>query len=172
MKPGARERMRHLPLLVFIPLACALFTGCFGSSSTASSDGGFELDTSFSIETGTEAAAHHDAGPGDATLPEAGPSDAAPDGSEAGPSGLFSTAPVDFGLADCGGKPSPAARSYGFQNDGPVAITWSASVAGPVFALQGATSGSVSPGASGSITVGVIGVPATSTAGTAITDTL
>src|SRR5580693_5319883 len=149
MQPGARTRMRRLSLLVFLPFACALFTGCFGSSSTASIDAGFEVDASFSTETGTEAAPDHDAGPGDATLPDAGPSDAAPDGSEAGASGLFSTAPVDFGLADCGGKPSPAARSYGFQNNGPVAITWSASVAGPVFALQSATSGSVAPGASG-----------------------
>jgi len=129
-----------------------------------------------STETGpgVDAAPQHDAAPVDATHPtEAGPpTDGGTDVTQEGSaSGVFSTAPVDFGLADCGGKPATATQSYGFQNNGPVAITWSASVAGPVFAIEGPTSGSVAPGASGSITVGVTTVPATSTAGTAILDT-
>jgi hypothetical protein len=163
---------RRLALAV-LPLACAFLTGCFGSSSSSSNDAGFDFDTSFSTETGSDAS-HHDASPVDATQPETGPGDGGTDGpqGDGSASGVFSTAPVDFGPADCGGKPSTATQSYGFQNSGPVAITWSAAVTGPVFAIQGPASGTVAAGASGAITVGVTIVPATSTAGTALQDTL
>jgi hypothetical protein len=78
---------------------------------------------------------------------------------------------VSFGLANCGAANPLAPLSYSFQNTGPVAISWSATV-DSVFAIQGAASGTVAPGATGSISVGVTAIPATATAGVAITGTL
>jgi hypothetical protein len=157
-----------LPFVVAL-VSCVLLTGCFGSSTSPSPDSGLEfdspsgLDSGAAPETSSETGPPHDGGTLDAT-------DAAHEAGNA--AGTFSTAPVDFGLANCGGQPSPASQTYTFQNTGPVAITWSASVGSSVFAIQGASSGTVAPGASGSITVGVTTIPATSTAGTPIQDTL
>jgi hypothetical protein len=97
----------------------------------------------------------------------------APDASDAPidapPVGNFPTS-VDFGLVDCASP--PATKTYSFTNTGPVGVTYSANVrAGSAFAIQGAASGSVAPGATGSITLAAT-VPASATAGTPIADTL
>jgi hypothetical protein len=161
--------MRPFSALIVPAVACAFLTGCFGSSS-GGGDSGLDFDGSFNTPETSFDGGHNDGAPPLDATQEAAPT---PDSGTDGPTtGVFSTAPVDFGLADCGGTPSPASHSYGFQNPGPATITWSATVGGPVFAIQGPSSGSVAPGASGSITVGVSPVPATSTAGTAIQDTL
>lgn len=104
-----------------------------------------------------------DSGP----APESGP---LPDGTtgEAGPaSGLIPTQ-VDFQTVNCGDK--PASQTFTVQNTGPVAVTYSASITGGSanFAITGASSGTVAPGQTGSITLTAT-VPAGATAGQALT---
>ncbi len=77
---------------------------------------------------------------------------------------------MDFGLVDCGGP--AATKTYTLTNTGPVPITYSARVpAGSAFAIQGASAGTVDPGAMASIALAAT-VASSSTAGIPITDTL
>jgi hypothetical protein len=97
------------------------------------------------------------------------PIDSPPD---APPMGMFTTTAVDFGLVNCGSAAAQP-RTYAFTNTGAAPITYSASVGtSSIFAIQGASSGVIAPGATGSIAVTAGVVPATSTAGTALTGTL
>jgi hypothetical protein len=164
--------MRCSPTLLLAVLGCSLLTGCFGSSSS----GGKSDSGSLDYDSSTPAI---DASTGDATPPDSSMAMDAPADTftadvveDAPATGTFSTSPVSFGLANCGGQPTPATQSYTFTNSGPVPVTWSAAVGTTVFAIEGASSGTVAPGAMGTITVGVTSVPATSTAGTPIGDTL
>jgi hypothetical protein len=174
-------------VVLYIAVAGWLLIGCFGSSTSQEVDSGPTFDSSWTLPEAAlpESSPHqtpNDAGPGhqesgapdvaqDVLVTE-GAADAAVDAAvDASAAGTFSTAPLDFGLADCGGQPTPATTVYTFQNTGALPITWSASV-GAGFSIQGATSGSVAAGASGSITIGVDTIPAASAAGVAITGAL
>jgi hypothetical protein len=116
--------------------------GCFGNSSSKG-DAGADFDGSF------------------------------PDGLSfadgSGASGMLTTTPVDFGMVSCG--TAPATKTYSMQNTGSVAFTWSATTSS-IFAIQGPSSGSVDPGATGTLTVGASTIPTTSDPGTPITGTL
>ena len=95
---------------------------------------------------------------------------------DATPAGTFSTSPIDFGLVSCGTAPA-SAKTYVFQNTGPSAITYSAKVVGAagtgtLFSIKGASSGTVAPGATGSISIATAAVPVTSTAGAPLTGML
>jgi hypothetical protein len=169
-------RSHHISLS-FVLIASALLTGCFSSNSGGSgTDGGtLHFDSgSPTLDSGSQdgTTPPEDSSTGDALPPTDAPQEAAQEAGPDGSSGSFSTSPVDFGLADCGGQPSPSSKSYTFTNTGPLPVTWSAAVGTPIFAIQGASSGTVAPGEQGTITVGVNTIPATSTAGTALTDTL
>lgn len=86
-------------------------------------------------------------------------------------SGTFSTGPVVFPPIACGSQ-GPSG-SYAFQNTGTLPITWSATLAqGTFFTIQGASSGTVQPGQSGSLTVAAGTVPASTTAGATFNDAL
>jgi hypothetical protein len=141
---------------------------CFGSSSSSSSGPNFDSgtnplgDASFPMDSTAplDGNAAKD-GPGVVDAPADGP-----------PTGMFPVTPVDFGLVGCGSAPAQP-MTYSFTNTGPVPITYSASVGtSTLFGIQGASSGTVVPGATGSITLTAAMVPANSTAGTAITGTL
>jgi hypothetical protein len=184
--------MRRTALLVLCSLAPGgALAGCFGSSTPSPSlDAGLEepVDASFPGA---------DARPGEAALPDAksdveaeadgpGLSDAPPvvDGPEvtdaplldgpvdAAPVGMFPTALVDFGLVPCGSAPTQM-PTYSFTNTGLVPVTYSADVGtATLFSIDGASSGTVAPGATGSITLAAAVVPATSSAGAPIAGTL
>jgi hypothetical protein len=141
------DRMKPHRVLVAASTILGLYlAGCFGNTSGgAQRDGGALPGEDSGIAKGDD-----------------GGSDAA------GEINLPTTA-VDLGKTDCGGK--PATKTYSFENTGPVSVTWSAAV-DSIFAIQGASSGTLAPGAGGSLTIGAAAVPATSTAGTAITGTL
>jgi len=137
----------------------ALAAGCISSSSSTPDAG--------SADSGAlDAFVSNDGGP----PAFADASDAAV--LDAAATGTLSTTTVDFGLVSCG--TGTATQTYSFTNTGPVPITYSASVVvnGPVFIIDGASSGTVAPGASGSITLDATAIPTTSTAGTPITGAL
>jgi hypothetical protein len=166
-------------MLVLAVFGCSfLLTGCFGSSSSGNNhdSGTLDFDSSTpALDSSTEDVTQHDSSvamdaPADTFTADVVVVEDAPE--EAPPATMFSTSPVSFGLANCGGQPTPATQSYTFTNSGPLPITWSAAVGTTVFAIQGPSSGTVAPGAMGTITVGVTSVPATSTAGTPLDDTL
>ena len=148
----------------------ACLVGCFtGSSGGATTDSGinFNNDSASPFEGGIDAPGS-DAGLDvaieggfDVTIPESGPDGA--------PSVVVSNTPVDFGPADCGS--TPATKTYSVQNSGPISVTWSAQASAP-FTIQGTNSGTVAPGSTATITLGVSAIPTTSTAGVAITGTL
>ena len=133
----------------------ACLIGCFGGGSGGGSgnDAGFpQQDGGFVFEGGFDA------------LPDAIPT--LDSGVEGGiPS--FSTKPLDFGTADCGGQ-APATQTYTFDNTGPATVIWTATVTAP-FTLNGTSggtaSGNTATGQTGSVTVGVPAFPATSNAG-------
>lgn len=106
----------------------------------------------------------------DVTVPETGV-DAGTDATDAAVSGMVTTTPIDFGTAGCGSAPSPASKSYSLENTGPVPVTYSATT-NSIFTIQGASSGTVAPGATGTITVVAGTVPSTTTAGTVISGAL
>lgn len=146
------------------PTGAAVASCNFGTSSTLGGDAGEGADGTF---TAPESGPQHEAALGDTHETEAGP-DATTDGA---PPGLFPTATVDFGPTDCGS--APANKTYSFTNTTPAAITYSASVGtSTAFGIQGTAAGTVAPGATGTITLTASSVPATSTAGAAITGTL
>jgi hypothetical protein len=161
--------MRTLAARLLTVLAgAAVLAGCFTSTNNhGTSDGGLNFDAG--LDAGLN---FPETGGQDATPSDSGEDGGKDGGQDASSSGTFSTAPVSFGLADCGGQPSPATKNYTFTNTGPLAVNWSATVGTPVFAIQGPASGTVAPGEQGSITVGVTSIPTTSTAGTPLTDTL
>jgi hypothetical protein len=157
---ATRRRMRT----VYIA-ACAsallvatgtLGAGCISSSSTAPDAGS------------------GDSGAFDAGGPSDGGSPALVDASDAArsdASATLSSATVDFGLVGCGS--AGASQTYSFTNTGPVPVTYSASISGAsVFSIDGASSGSVAPGASASMTIVTTTIPVTSVAGTPLTGAL
>jgi hypothetical protein len=86
-------------------------------------------------------------------------------------SGTFATGPVNFPPIACG-SPGPSG-SYTFKNTGTLPITWSAALTqGTFFTILGPSSGTVMPGATGTLTVAAGTVPAATTAGTTFNDTL
>jgi hypothetical protein len=149
--------------------AGTLAAGCISNTATPSSfDGGFSLDGGSQDATPPVGDATTDSPAVDATV-DAG-ADASPPG-DAGTNPSFSTATVDFGLVNCGSAGSNT--TYSFTNTLDIAVTYSASVTGSsLFSIVGSNSGSVAPGQTGSLTLGVGTIPATSTAGTALTATL
>jgi len=161
--------MRRTAVLFLCSIAPGgALAACFGSSTPSAKTADFDSgtnplgDASFPTDStvGADADAAKD-GPGVVDAPPDGP-----------PTGMFPTTPVDFGLVDCGSAPTQT-KTYSFTNTGPVPVTYSASVGtSTLFSIQGASSGTVAPGEMGSITLAAATVPATSTAGTAITGTL
>lgn len=86
-------------------------------------------------------------------------------------SGNFSTGPVNFPPIACGS--AGPSGSYTFKNTGTLPITWSAALTqGTFFTIQGASSGTVMPGATGTLTVAAGTVPASTAARTTFNDTL
>jgi hypothetical protein len=126
-----------------------------------------EPDTSVpAMDSEAEAEVEVDAEVLDVAVPIDSPPDAPP------PMGTFTTTAVDFGLVNCGSAAAKP-KTYAFTNTGAVPITYSASAGtSSIFAIQGASSGVIAPGATGSIVVTAGVVPATSAAGTALTGTL
>jgi hypothetical protein len=176
--------------------------GSSSNSTNLGFDGGFEESSAASFDGAsqdravpTDGAAVRDGaavtdGPGamdggvvidgadGAPLAESGGPNGGPDGGPNGPAdgggpvATFSTAPIDFGLVDCGSAPS-SAKTYSFQNVGGAPLTYSASLGtGSVFSIQSGASGTVQPGATASIAIAAGTVPASSTAGTALTAVL
>jgi hypothetical protein len=147
--------------------AGALLAACFGTSTTPlpAFDGGLVFDSG--------PTSIFDASTGDSSTVGEGGFDGAGDAADAGDAqALFTTAPVDFGLVNCGTAPT-ATKTYSFENTGPLPVTYSATVAaGSVFAIVGSASGTVQSGQSGTLTVSAGMVPASSTAGTPLTGTL
>ena len=87
------------------------------------------------------------------------------------PATNLASTPIDFGLVGCGAV--PAAKTLTFTNTGTAPLTYSIALAsGTYFALQGATSGTVAPGAEASVSLAPPALPITSNAGSPITDTL
>jgi hypothetical protein len=120
-----------------------IVAGCFGSTTPAKSTA-------------------------DSGLP--GDDSSLPSGDASGtPAATLPTGTIDLGPVDCGAKPTPQTASL--TNTGPVSVTWSATV-DSIFAIEGAASGTVAPGATGSLAVGAAAVPTSSAPGTAITGTL
>jgi hypothetical protein len=161
-----RTSLRALGHSTALLPAGAFLAACFGSSTNPFPviDAGFAFDAGQTLM--------FDGSLGDAISAEGGgeAGDAA-DASDA--QGVFSTATVDFGLVSCGSAPAVPTRTYSFQNTAPAAITYSAAVsAGSLFSVQGAASGTLQEGQTGSITVSAGTVPASSTAGTPLTGTL
>jgi hypothetical protein len=94
-------------------------------------------------------------------------------GTDAGPpSARLSAAAVDFGLADCGGA-APADQVLLLTNAGGGSLTWTATLGTTTaFTLDGATTGTLPPGAAARITVRASAVPGTAAAGAAAEATL
>ena len=67
---------------------------------------------------------------------------------------------VDFGLVDCGGRAGP--KTVTVRNTGTLAFTWSAALTTGTSAALTLTSTTLAPGATGSIVVTPIAIPATS----------
>jgi hypothetical protein len=193
MRPSS---LRALAYTTTILPAGALLAACFGGSSNSTStvdaafpdsggpppafDAGHPVDSGHPGDSTTGDGANDAPAPADAF--EAATSDAPADvpivpndgGDGASPSPLatFSTAPVDFGLVDCGTAPA-STKTYTFQNVGAAPLTYSASLgAASVFTIQGSASGTLQTGDTATITIAAAMVPASSTAGTALTDVL
>lgn len=115
------------------------------------------------------------------TFVDAGPeADAGPDG--AGGSGgadaatppvaELSTAPIDFGFADCGG-PGPANATLTVKNTGGSPLDLTASVGtSSAFSLVSGATAQVAPGESADVVIAVSPMPASATAGAVITGNL
>jgi hypothetical protein len=105
----------------------------------------------------------------DGAPPEAGPPDAADAATQ--PATDLTTAAIDFGPAECGSTPST--KMLTFHNTGGSTLTYNASLAsGVAFSLSGTSQGSVAPGQAGTLSIAAKPIPASSTPGTAIADTL
>jgi large repetitive protein len=91
------------------------------------------------------------------------------DGAIANGSGTLSATSLDFGMVSCGS--AGTAQTVTIQNTGTTPVTWSASV-DSLFTVQGSSSGTVAPGASGTLTVSSSTVPLTSDPGVVIKGTL
>jgi hypothetical protein len=176
------------PALLFL---CSLapggaLVGCFGSSTPIPADAGIDerpdatflsFDSSSPVEGAVPEArsdVEREAGPDgpDAEGPEATDAPAVDAPLDSSPVGIFPTAGLDFGLVDCGTAPDQT-WTYSFTNTGPVALTYAATVgSSTLFSIEGAKSGTVAPGGTGSITLAAGMVPVTSTAGAAIAGTL
>ena len=178
-------------LVGFVAAPSALLVGCFGSSTSNKSDAGGAFDASAPDtgfephEGGTpEGASQGDGSPDSATIdgassdgtspedatPEAATPDATADGPGA-PGTDLTAGTIDFGSVNCGAIPPP--NTVSFKNTGGAPLTYDATLAsGTVFALQGSTQGTVAPGQSATISIAPHAIPGTSTAGTALNDTL
>jgi hypothetical protein len=175
-------RRSALLFLCSLPPSSVLATGCFGQSqSNPKADASFgdaQNEASFFQDAGGRSDATADQAV-DATgtdVAEAAADQSAPDSPPDSPGGdgggSFPTGTLDFGLIDCGGRPT-ADQTYSFTNTGSSSITYSASVgSSTLFAIQGLSAGVVDPGDTGTITIAGLTVPATSTAGTPLTGTL
>jgi hypothetical protein len=140
--------VRRTPsVLLFSALApsAAYLAGCFGASTPAATgDAGFPIEQQ---EGGVTFEAGLDA------------------------SVVLSKATIDFGLADCGS--SPPAKMYSIQNSGPVAVTWSATITAPfTITSPTLTAGTLEPGTTLPVLIGVSTILTTSPAGVPITGTL
>jgi hypothetical protein len=83
----------------------------------------------------------------------------------------LSLSPIDFGLVNCGS--APVDKAVTFHNTGSAPLTYTMSLAsGAYFTLKGTAAGTLAPGDAATVTLGAPSVPTTSTAGTAVTDTL
>ncbi|HEX8794777.1 MAG TPA: choice-of-anchor D domain-containing protein [Polyangiaceae bacterium] len=86
-------------------------------------------------------------------------------------SGTFATGPVVFPPVACGSQGQSG--TYTFLNTGTLPITWSATLTqGTFFTIKGASSGTVPPGQTGSLTVAAGTVPSSTTAGTTFNDSV
>jgi hypothetical protein len=149
----------RIAFLATIPLALAL-GGCFSSSS-----GGNGLGNDAGLPNGDDSGLPTivDSGTGDATTGS--------DGGGDGGTETVTTTPIDFGTAGCGSAPSPAMKTYSLENTGPVPITYSAT-ASSIFSISGPASGTVAPGATGSITIVAGTVPTSTNPGFSVSGTL
>jgi hypothetical protein len=136
-----------------------LAAGCISSSGNAPDGGGEDAGE-------LDAFVSNDGGPvigfdaSDASLFDAGSFDAS----------VFNTT-IDFGLVGCGS--GTATQTFSFTNTSAIPISYTASIpSGSVFSIEGASSGTVAPGANVSLTINVSSIPTTSTAGTPIAGTL
>ena len=158
---NAKLMRTRTPFLAAVPLALALIGGCFSGSSgggNGTGDSGFPTGDDSGFPTIVDSG-----GGGDVTVSEGG--------SDAAVTGQVTTTPIDFGTASCGSTPSPATMTYSLKNTGPVPVTYSAT-ANSIFTIQGASSGTVAPGATGTITIAAGVVPTTSNAGVAVTGSI
>jgi hypothetical protein len=110
----------------------------------------------------------------DTSTPDSG-TDAGPDGM-APPVGISTVSKVEFGAVNCGGD-APQGKSFGLQNTGTTAITYSATLSSTsAFAIEGendgSKSGTIAPGTSAELTINAAAVPVSATAGQPITASL
>ncbi len=144
-----------------------------GAAGTASgghggaSSGGAAGTASTGTGGGASGAAGHSTG--DASTPADASHDAGRDGPAPAPATTIPTAPIDFGLVDCGS--AGGTKTLSFSNTGNATLHYRASISpGGSFSLTGAgadgsVSGDVSPGASATLAVVAGTVPTTSASG-------
>ena len=154
--------------------AAAFFGACINNNGSAPpvDGGGLDLDVATIPISTADGAVNVNATVSDTGAPEpdtGAPEDAALDAGF--PATNLASTPIDFGLVGCGAV--PAAKTLTFTNTGTAPLTYSIALAsGTYFALQGATSGTVAPGAEASVSLAPPALPITSNAGSPITDTL